>query len=153
PPGGIGGIRPGLRGTTDIYFPIENDPFRGKLGLVCDVRAVSGALHWFKGAFNTGDMPGHQALFSRTRFAWFSSTRPGLRSDPAARNRATLIAYFRARHRLHDRVLSFTFRFNGFEPGRSLGHFSLTGTRRADDFRGGEVFRFAGKGALDCAGQ
>jgi hypothetical protein len=153
PPGGIGGIRPGLRGTTDIYFPIENDPFRAELGVVCDVRAVSGALHRFKGAFNTGDMPGLEGLFSQERFVWFSSTRPGLRANAAARNRGTLIAYFRARHRMHDRVLSFRFRFNGFDAARSLGHFELTGMRRADDFRAGEGFPFAGKGALDCAGR
>jgi hypothetical protein len=121
--------------------------------VVCDVRAVSGALHWFKGAFNTGDMPGLEALFSRKRFVWFSSTRPGLRVYPGARNRATLIAYFRSRHRMHDRVLSFTFRFNAFDAARALGHFSLTGMRRADDYRGGEAFAFAGKGALDCSGR
>jgi hypothetical protein len=27
PPGGIGGIRIGLHGSTDIFFPLKNDPF------------------------------------------------------------------------------------------------------------------------------
>jgi hypothetical protein len=153
PVGGIAGIRLGLRGSTDIYFPLENDPFLSKSGLRCDVGAVSAALHRFKGAFNTGDFPALDALFSRVRFVWFSSGGPGARRQAAARSRATLIPYFRARHRQRDRVISFRFRFNAFDSGRDLGHFSFSGRRRADDFRGGRPFAFSGKGALDCAGQ
>jgi hypothetical protein len=153
PVGGMGGIRVGLRGTTDIYFPLENDPFLSKSGLRCDAGAVSAALHRFKGAFNTGDLTALDTLFSRVRFVWYSSGGPGVRRQAAARSRATLIPYFRARHRQHDRVISFRLRFNAYDSGRGLGHFSLSGTRRADDFRGGRPFTFSGKGALDCAGQ
>jgi hypothetical protein len=157
PPGGIGGIRMGLRGTNDygtadMPIPLENDPFLSKSGVHCDVGAVSAALHTFKGAFNTGDLPGLDALFAKkTRFVWFSSAGAGARTNAAAKNRATLVAYFRARHLRGDRVISFRLRFSSFESERVLGHFSLSGRRRAADFRGGKPFAFAGKGALDCA--
>ena len=32
PEGGIGGIKIGLRGTTDVFFPIENDPLAAAAG-------------------------------------------------------------------------------------------------------------------------
>lgn len=32
PEGGIGGIKIGLRGTTDVFFPLENDPFAAARG-------------------------------------------------------------------------------------------------------------------------
>jgi hypothetical protein len=156
PPGGIGGIRMGLRGTNDygtadMIFPLENDPFLSKGGAHCDVTAVSAALHRFKGAFNTGDLPGLDALFSRDRFVSYSSGLPGLRTQTAARNRATLMAYFQGRHRQRDQVISFRLRFDGYDSRSTLGYFDLTGRRRADDFRSGRAFAFAGKGALDCA--
>jgi hypothetical protein len=74
-----------------------------------------------------------------------------VRALPEAKNRATLGAYFRSRHRRHDRLGLLWFRFNGHETERELGHFELRGRRRADDFRGGDWFRLAGKGALDCS--
>jgi len=134
-----------------MLFPLENDPFLSKAGARCDVTAVRAALHTFRGAFNTGDLEGLDSLFSRDRFAWFSSGGPGVRSQSAARNRATLAAYFRGRHRRHDRMISFRFRFSAYDSGAALGHFSLSGRRRADDFRGGRSFAFSGKGAIDCA--
>ena len=65
--------------------------------------------------------------------------------------RASLTAYFRARHLRHDRLKLLTFRFNGYDEARRLGHFELTAERRADDYWNGSPFELTGKGALDCA--
>lgn len=156
PAGGIGGIRVGLRGSADgksadLYFPLENDPFTSPGGVRCDVATVSGTLRAFVRAYNRGDLRRLDELFSREHFVWYSSGGPGVRRLSDAENRATLIAYFRRRHRQGDRLSLLTLRFNGYESQRDLGHFELSGTRRADDFRGGRWFRLLGKGALDCS--
>ena len=151
PAGGIGGVRVGLRGTTDVYFPLENDPFTSPGGVRCDVAAVTATLRAFVRAYNRGDLARLDRLFSHRRFAWYSSGGPGVRRVRDAEERATLMDYFRRRHLRHDRLAVLTFRFNGYEPQRELGHFQLTGRRRADDFRGGQWFPLSGKGALDCS--
>jgi hypothetical protein len=151
PAGGIGGVRVGLRGTTDIYFPLENDPFTSPGGARCDVAAVSGTLRAFVRAYNGGFLPRLDRLVSRKPFYFYASSGPGSRLLPEAKNRETLMAYFRRRHRQHDRLSLLSFRFNGHESQRELGHFELHGRRRADDFRGGEWFGMLAKGAVACS--
>jgi hypothetical protein len=151
PAGGIGGVRIGLRGTTDVLFLLENDPFRSRGGVRCDVAALRATLAAFANAYNRGDLPRLDGLFSRENFVWYSSGGPGVRRLSEASDRATLIPYFRRRHRFADRLSPLAFRFNGYEPQRELGHFEFSGRRRADDFRGGSWFELAGKGALDCS--
>lgn len=151
PAGGIGGVRTGLRGTTDIFFPLENDPFLSPGGVRCDVGALRTTLAALVRAYNRGDLRRLDRLFSRERFVWYSSSDPGARARDAAETRATLIPYFRQRHRHGDRLILLTSRFNGYEQQRDIGHFALSGRRRADDFRGGRWFRMVGKGALDCS--
>jgi hypothetical protein len=151
PEGGIGGIRMGLRGTTDIVFPLENDPFRSAGGLRCDVATLRAVLGAFVGAYNRGDLRRLDRLFSRSRFVWYSAGAPGARLGGAASNRRTLMRYFGERHRRGDRLALRTFRFNGYERARDLGHFELRARRRADDFRDGRWFEIVAKGALDCA--
>jgi hypothetical protein len=151
PRGGIGGIRVGLRGTTDITFPLENDPFRSSGGLRCDVATTRAILGAFVSAYNRGDLRRLDRLFSRTRFVWYSANAPGARVRSAASNRETLIAYFRARHRRGDRLALIRHRFNGYSRGTALAHFDWAARRRADDFRGGRWFELTAKGALDCS--
>jgi hypothetical protein len=151
PADGIGGVRVGLRGTTDIFFPLENDPFTSPGGVRCDVRALRATLAAFVRAYNHGDLRRLDRLFSRERFVWYSSSAPGPRARDAAATRETLIPYFRQRHRRRDRLTLLTYRFNGYEQQRDIGHFALNGERRADDFRGGRLFPMVGKGALDCS--
>ena len=146
PAGGIGGVRAGLRGSTDIFFPVVNDPFAR-----CDADAVRSTLRGFTRAFNAGDGKRLDRFFSRTNFVWYSSAAPGRRTLSGSADRASLVAYFRARHRRHDRLRLLTFRFNGYDQARRLGHFELTAERRADDYRNGASFALTGKGALDCA--
>lgn len=151
PRGGIGGVRTGLRGTTDIYFPVVNDPFRSRSGLRCDVATVRAMLHAFVDAYNGGDLRRLDRLFSRTGFIWYSANPPGARVGAEAKRRATLIAYFRRRHRHGDRLALKALRFNGLERDGDVAHFQLTARRRADDFRNGTWFALTGKGTVDCA--
>jgi hypothetical protein len=94
-------------------------------------------------AYNKGDVARlDRRVFAREpRFEWYSDER---RSNAAAQDRATLRAYFRARHAAGDRLTLVRFRFNGYDRGRRLGHFEMT-LRRAS----GPAF--AGKGAVSCA--
>lgn len=149
PAGGVGGVRIGLRGTTDVLFPVDNDPFTSAGGARCDVAAVRAKLAAFVRAYNLGDARRLDRLFSHERYVWYSSGRPGIRRGRDARNRDTLLRYFRERHRRGDRLALVAWRFNGY--ASELGHFELAARRRADDFRGGRWFAIAGKGALDCS--
>jgi hypothetical protein len=151
PAGGIGGIRAGLRGTTDLFFPVVNDPFLSLGGARCDAGALRTALIAFVRAFNAGDARRLDGLFSRANFVWYSSGAPGARWLRGDAKRDALVPYFRGRHRRHDRLRLLNHRFNGYEAARELGHFELTAERRADDYRNGEAFELTGKGALDCA--
>jgi hypothetical protein len=151
PSGGIGGVRLGLRGTTDIFFPLENSPFGTPTGVTCDVGALHRTLVAFVDAFNRGDLRRLDRLFSRTGFVWYSSGAPGERLLPEAKRRVTLMDYFRARHRAGDRIELRGYRFNAYDRARSLGHFELRARRRAGDFEGGRRFGLVAKGALDCS--
>ena len=151
PKGGIGGIRTGLRGTTDILFPLENDPFTTRRGIRCDVAALRAAFLAFVRAYNRGDLRRLDALISRERFEWYSSVQPGTRVRGAAKERDTLRAYFRARYRRGDRLAVEKFRLSAYERARELGHFVFAARRRADDFRDGKWFKLIGKGSADCA--
>ena len=151
PAGGIGGVRAGLHGSTSILFPVRKDPFTSPSGVRCDVALVRGTLAAFVRAYNRGGLRRLDALFSRNRFVWYSSGRPGARLRGDAQDRDSLLAYFRQRHRRGDRLALAGYRFNGFDRPRDLGHFELTLQRRARGFRGGRWFRVGGKGALDCS--
>jgi hypothetical protein len=151
PAGGIGGIRAGLRGTTDIFFPVENDPFTSPAGARCDVEAVRATVAAFVRAYNRGQLDRLDRLFARKRFVWYSSPAPGVRLRGEASNRATLMQYFRQRYESGDRLELSVHRFNGYDRQRNLGYFELDGRRRAPGFQGGSWFDIEGKGALDCS--
>ncbi len=145
PAGRIGGLRMGLRGSTDIFFPLENDPFTSPGGVRCDVAALRTTLTAFVRAYNRGDLDRLDQLFSREHFVWYSS------GGPARSDRDALIPNLRRRYHRGDRLRSVTFRFNGYERERNVGHFELRAERRADDLRDGSWFPTVGKGALDCS--
>lgn len=156
PAGGIGGIRMGLRGrndrgTGDLLFHLENDPFTSPGSLRCDVAAVRSTLAAFVHAYNRGDVRRLNLIFSREGFVWYFATGPSRDLRGAKQNRRTLIPYFRERHRRGDRLTLLSYRFNGYDRERELGHFQLEGRRRADDFRDGRWFEMVGKGGLDCS--
>jgi hypothetical protein len=145
PEGGVGGIRVGLHRSTDASFPLDGDPFRSPGGVRCDVAALRRTLVTFVETYNTGDLRRLDRLFSRERFVWFSA------GGRARGNRQTLMSFLRHRHHNEDTLRSLTYRFNGYERERDLGHFELHAERRAYDLQGGQWFEMTGKGALDCA--
>lgn len=155
PPGGIGGIRVGLRGTrcdgsgcraSDALFPLMNDPFRSSSGVRCDVAALRATFGGFVGAYNGGELRALERLFAREPgFVWFSS------GGPARSNRDALLDDLQRRHKRGDRLRVMTYRFNGYDRDRDRGHFEFEALRRADDLADGGWLEVAGKGALDCA--
>jgi len=155
PEGGIGGVRAGLRGTScdasgcqpsDALFPIVNDPFTSPAGVRCDVAALRSKLSAFVRAYNSGDLRTLDRLFSRDGFKWYSW------GGSARSNRNALTTNLKRRFERGDRLRDVTFRFNGYERERDLGHAELHGQRRADDIADGEWFSMSGKAALDCSG-
>jgi hypothetical protein len=150
PVGGIGGVRIGLRGTTDILFPLDNDPFRSPGGVRCDVAALRRTLTSFIHAYNSGYTRHLERLFSREQFVSYSAIGPSRNMRGSKQNRATLILYFRERHSRADRMRLVSYRFNGYDRARNLGHFEFHGNRRADDMQEGRWLRLTAKGALDC---
>jgi len=155
PSGGIGGVRVGLRGTScdasgcrarDALFPLVNDPFRSPGGVRCDVASLRTTLGAFVPAYNRGQLRTLDRLFTREpRFVWFSS------GGPARSNRGALLEHLQRRHERGDRLRSLTYRFNGYERERDIGHFEFEARRRADDLSDGGWLEVVGKGALDCA--
>jgi len=155
PAGGIGGVRVGLRGmssdasgcrASDALFALVNDPFRSPGGVRCDVAALRRTFGAFLRAYHGGHLRTLDRLFAREpRFVWFSS------GGPARSNRGALLEHLKRRHERSDRLRSVTYRFNGYERDRDIGHFEFEAQRRADDLADGEWLEVAGKGALDCA--
>ena len=117
----------------------------------CTSTQTRSALRSFVAAFNAGDYRRLDSLFAGPQwFHWYSSGGPGLRIDPAARNRTTLVGYFRARHAQRDRFRLGSVTFNGSSLG--YGNFVFAGQRSAADYRGGAWLAVAGKGATLCEG-
>jgi hypothetical protein len=115
----------------------------------CDVRGTRALVVNFVSAFNRGDTKRLDSLFARGPWwKWFSvGTAPGKRIQGAAYNRQTLLKYFTARHRRHERLQLRTFRSAERE---SLGYvnFSYELIRKADDMR--MPVQYVGKGAMSC---
>ena len=104
----------------------------------------------FISAFNRGDLQQLDTLFARgTWWQWYSvGNAPGRRIQAAAYNRATLVKYFRARHRQHERLT-----LHSFQAGsRSQGYlnFQYEVLRRADDMKSPTPRLYVGKGAVSC---
>ena len=117
----------------------------------CTMRETRAAFVSFSGAFNTGDYRRLNTLFAGPAwFRWYSSSAPGARFDPQARQRNTLMAYFRARHAQRDRFRLLSFTFNGNALG--YGNFVWKMERSAADFRAGARFTVEAKGAAVCEG-
>jgi hypothetical protein len=116
----------------------------------CTAATTRDAVIAFVAAFNRGDYAALDAQFAQPPdFQWYSSPRPGLRLRGQSHRRDTLVAYFRWRHRVGDRLGLLDFQFNG-DSGR-YGNFGLKLRRAVPGFRHGERFRLEAKGALICA--
>jgi hypothetical protein len=104
----------------------------------------------FISAFNRGDVRQLDAVFARGMWwRWYSvGTAPGKRIQGTAYNRTTLIKYFRARHRHHERLRLLAFQYNGRSNGYVSFQYELL--RSADDMRAPLPRTYVGKGAISC---
>jgi hypothetical protein len=119
-------------------------------GAPCDERGSRELVVAFINAFNRGDVKRLNTIFARGMWwRWYSvSNAPGRRIQTAAYNRKTLIAYFRTRHKQHERLQLQSLQFNGRSSG--FGHFEYELLRRADDIKSPTPRPYAGKGAVSC---
>lgn len=109
------------------------------------------ALASFVRAFNGGDYRSLNKLFAGSAwFRWYSSSTPGVRINPEAQRRGSLIDYFAGRHAQGDRFKLMSFRFTGNSSG--FGNFTWKAERSAADFRHGAWFVTEAKGAALCQG-
>jgi hypothetical protein len=114
----------------------------------CTAREVRAAVKGFVAELNRGDLRALDRRFSpASRFEWYSTPAPGERFGEAAKDRSTLIPYFKERHARHERLTLRRFDYNGASAAR-YGNFEYTLTRRADDLR--RPTRYEGKGAAWC---
>jgi hypothetical protein len=112
----------------------------------CSAEASRATWVAFVSAYTRGDFTRLDSLFAqRPRFQWYSANAPGVRRTAAARNRDTLMAYFRARHAEDDRLRLVSFTFNG------NGNFTYRLRRSAGDYRHGAWFGLIGKAAVACS--
>jgi hypothetical protein len=117
----------------------------------CRPHDVRAALSSFSRAYSRGDFAALDSLFApKPDFRWYSTDAPGTRLMQAARKRSSLVPYFEARHRRHDRFRLRSFEFNGNSPG--WGNFQMSMRRRTDGYRRGRWFQVNGKGAAICDG-
>jgi hypothetical protein len=101
----------------------------------------------FVAAFNARNAPALDRIFApEASFNWFSTGAPGRRLGAAAKDRSTLIPYFRARHRAGERLRLVRFRGGGNANGYS--HFQFFLERRARTLA---PTVYEGKGAAICA--
>jgi hypothetical protein len=108
---------------------------------VCTRLEVRALFFGFVDAFNKGDLRRLNRLFAlEPGFEWYSTHAPGERFDNAAKNRSTLIPYFRERHAMGERLKVRSLRIKGRDVQYSL-------IRSADDL---EPTRYDGKAAARC---
>lgn len=93
-------------------------------------------------AYNAGDVArlDRQVFAREPAFQWYSD---GRRLGAASEDRATLRAFFAARHRAGDRLRLVRFHYNDYRRTDRTGHFEMTLRPR-----GGAAF--TGKGAVSC---
>jgi hypothetical protein len=119
-------------------------------GAPCDERGSRELVVAFINAFNRGDVRRLDTIFARGMWwRWYSvSSAPGRRIQTAAYNRKTLITYFRARHKRHERLALRSLQFTGHTAG--FGNFDYELLRRADDMKGTVPRVYVGTGAVSC---
>lgn len=102
------------------------------LGRLRDKRALAGSA---------------DQLVSDQQFGWYSTDAPGERFNAEASDRSTLMAYFAARHRQHERLVLKA--VNVTYTNAREGGFWFRVTRSADD--GLPPTTYNGKGGIQCA--
>ncbi len=114
----------------------------------CTPQKVRQVVERFTDAFNRGDIAQLDRLVSRQpQFVWYATDAPGQRFNAEADDRENLMAYFAARHRLHERLVlnSLDVTFTTATTGGLWAHL----TRSADD--GLPPTRYVSKGEIQCS--
>jgi hypothetical protein len=112
----------------------------------CTEREVRATLVAFASALNRGDLDRLDSLFAvKPDFQWYSTDG---RIGKAAKQRDTLIPYFRRRHARGERLGLKRFRFTGNSP--HFGNFEMTMRRRILGSRHDDWKPVPGKGAAIC---
>jgi hypothetical protein len=117
----------------------------------CRPAQTTALINRFLTAFNRGDRAvlNNQLWGGKLYFNWYAVTAdPGLRVDPEARRRDTLMNYFAARHAAGERLTLTNVKLNGVTGG-GYRNFEFHLLRSANDQPGGQVL-YAGKGASSC---
>ena len=130
----------------------------------CDETAIRGVVGDFIAAFNAGDQAGLARVFPAKgsdgdhpwagdpdQLRWFTLTRadPGTGVDALnLYTRATLLAYFAARHAQHERMRVVELVINPAASGPLTAAINFRITRTADDL---PESTFGGKGGVGCA--
>jgi hypothetical protein len=84
-------------------------------------------------------------------FQWYSTIGPGSRLGSKAYDRTTLAAYFRARARMHERIVLTQLRA-GYDAKRNLVNFGGKLVRSADDLHASGPRDFKGAAACRATG-
>lgn len=112
----------------------------------CSAGEVEALVTAFVRAFNEVDTAHLDALFASAEdFEWYSTQSPGERLDDEAKNRSTLMTYFKQRHQTGERLRLRSFQFGGNSDG--YGNFEYQLVRSADDI---PATQYDGKGAAYC---
>jgi hypothetical protein len=113
----------------------------------CTAKATIALVETFAADFRNGKISPIEGLWAPApRFQWYSTRAPGARIGASAYERSTLMHYFRARARLHERLRIVQLRAR-LDPERGIVNFSGKLVRSADDLRPA-LLDF--KGAAEC---
>jgi hypothetical protein len=116
--------------------------------IVCTATATKTLVRTFVRDYDAGRVAAVGPLWApEPAFQWFSTRAPGARLGASAYDRATLLAYFRARARVHENLRLTELRA-GYDPTRNIVNFAGKLVRSADDLALGPPQDF--KGASDC---
>jgi hypothetical protein len=124
-------------------------PSTPKVG--CRPSQTVALVEQFIAAFNQGNrgVLNNRVWAGKAYFNWYAvSADPGMRVDPEARRRDTLMSYFAARHVASERLVLTTIKINGVSGG-GYRNFEFRLTRNATDGSAGPV-AYNGKGASNC---
>lgn len=115
----------------------------------CDSPTAERLVRAFARALSRGDARGAERLWApEPGFQWYSTSAPGERLRAAAKDRASLLGYLRARAARHERI-GIRRLTASYEARRDVANFHGNLRRRADDLA---PTSYGFKGAASCVG-
>jgi hypothetical protein len=126
-----------------------SSPARSSESEACTADATKALVRSFVSGYAAGRVRAIDRMVAPApRFRWFSAGKPQARLGAPSHVRSTLVRYFRARVREHERIRIVQLGA-GYDPRRRIVNFGGELIRSADDIRpprGPTAF----KGAVDC---